>query len=106
MLQQTQIPRVLPKYEEFLQEFPTLEALAKAHNHKLLSVWKGLGYWKRALALKKTAKIIVGSRATNLRRSFGISLPEQLEKLPASKKILASLEKDGLLKKKRNSYAL
>ena len=59
MLQQTQVARVIPKYQEFLKAFPTLHALAKAPDKKLLLVWQGLGYWERALALKETAKRIV-----------------------------------------------
>ncbi|MCH7552226.1 A/G-specific adenine glycosylase, partial [Patescibacteria group bacterium] len=58
MLQQTQVTRVLPKYKEFLKEFPTLNSLAKASDKNLLRTWQGLGYWKRALSLKKTAQII------------------------------------------------
>lgn len=58
MLQQTQISRVLPKYKEFLKEFPSLKALAKAPKSKLLKTWHGLGYWRRALYLQETAKII------------------------------------------------
>src|SRR3989344_7649769 len=58
MLQQTQVSRVLPKYKEFLKAFPTLEALAKSSDKKLLKVWSGLGYWRRAEYLKETAKII------------------------------------------------
>lgn len=59
MLQQTQVARVLPKYKEFLKEFPTLQVLAKASDKKLLRVWQGLGYWRRALGLKNTAKAIL-----------------------------------------------
>ena len=59
MLQQTQVARVLLKYKEFLREFPTLRSLAKASDKKLLKAWQGLGYWKRALALKNTAKTIL-----------------------------------------------
>ena len=58
MLQQTQVSRVLPKYKEFLKAFPTLEALAKSSDKKLLKVWSELGYWRRAKYLKETAKII------------------------------------------------
>ena len=81
MLQQTQVSRVLPKYKEFLQTFPTLEALAKAPDKKLLKVWSGLGYWRRAKYLKETARILLGARAVNS-QTFGISLPERLETLP------------------------
>ena len=58
MLQQTQISRVLPKYKEFLKEFSSLKTLAKAPQSKLLKTWQGLGYWRRALYLQETAKII------------------------------------------------
>ena len=59
MLQQTQVSRVLPKYEEFLREFPTLEALAAASQRSLLRIWQGLGYWNRALRLRDAARVIV-----------------------------------------------
>lgn len=58
MLQQTQISRVIPKYKEFLKEFPSLRALAKTPKSKLLKAWQGLGYWRRALHLQHTAKMI------------------------------------------------
>ena len=59
MLQQTQVSRVLPKYEEFLREFPTPEALAAASQAKLLRVWQGLGYWNRALRLRDAARMVI-----------------------------------------------
>ncbi len=72
ILQQTQISRVLPKYKEFLETFPTLEALAKAPDKKLLKVWTGLGYWRRALYLKETAKRIARrARAMDSTRRVG-----------------------------------
>ena len=55
MLQQTQVSRVLPKYAEFLREFPTPEALADSSQASLLRVWQGLGYWNRALRLREAA---------------------------------------------------
>jgi A/G-specific adenine glycosylase len=58
MLQQTQVARVVPKYEAFMREFPTVEALASAPLDRLLGVWQGLGYNRRALALKRAAEII------------------------------------------------
>lgn len=69
MLQQTQVARVLPKYREFLQKFPTLEKLAKALDKTLLQIWAGLGYWRRALYLKGAAKIIVEAKKTNSQMS-------------------------------------
>jgi A/G-specific adenine glycosylase len=59
MLQQTQVSRVIPKYKEFLAAFPTVQTLAKAPEKKLLKVWSGLGYWRRARFLKETAKVVV-----------------------------------------------
>ena len=59
MLQQTQVSRVLPKYEAFLREFPTLEALADALQSSLLRTWQGLGYWNRALRLRDAARMVV-----------------------------------------------
>lgn len=59
MLQQTQVSRVIPKYQEFLTAFPTVEALAKASPAQVLRVWKGMGYNRRALYLQKTARAIV-----------------------------------------------
>ena len=58
MLQQTQVSRVLPKYDEFLLSFPAIESLANANDAKLLQVWSGLGYWRRARMLKETAQEI------------------------------------------------
>jgi A/G-specific adenine glycosylase len=59
MLQQTQVPRVLSRYAEFLRAFPTLRTLARAPSTHVLRVWQGLGYNRRAVALKRTAEIIV-----------------------------------------------
>ena len=59
MLQQTQVSRVISKYEAWIKKFPTAEALAKAEVAEVLKFWSGLGYNRRALNLKKTAEIIV-----------------------------------------------
>jgi A/G-specific adenine glycosylase len=59
MLQQTQVERVLDKYEEFLAAFPHFSALAKAPLQKLLAVWQGMGYNRRALALRALAQKVV-----------------------------------------------
>jgi len=59
MLQQTQVNRVVPKYLEFLQQFPTIEKLAEADTKELLKVWSGLGYNRRAMWLREAAKQIV-----------------------------------------------
>lgn len=59
MLQQTQVSRVLPKYKEFLLMFPTVQALAESKDSDLLTVWSGLGYWRRARFLKEACKTII-----------------------------------------------
>lgn len=57
MLQQTQTSRVVPKYETFLSEWPSFSSLAEASTEALLSVWKGLGYNRRALNLRRSARM-------------------------------------------------
>ena len=59
MLQQTQVLRVLPKYAEFIETYPTVNELAQASTADVLRIWKGMGYNRRALYLKKTAEAIV-----------------------------------------------
>lgn len=59
MLQQTQVDRVIPYYERWLERFPTVEALAEAPTSELIKVWSGLGYNRRAIYLQKTARAVV-----------------------------------------------
>src|ERR1700722_12071061 len=59
MSQQTQLSRVVLKYEAWMERFPTVETLAKASVAEVLEYWSGLGYNRRALHLKKTAESIV-----------------------------------------------
>jgi A/G-specific adenine glycosylase len=59
MLQQTQVSRVISKFHEFKAAFPTLNDLAQADTKKLLQVWSGLGYNRRALWLREAAQQIV-----------------------------------------------
>jgi A/G-specific adenine glycosylase len=56
MLQQTQVARVMDRYGEWLAMFPTLQALAAAPLSAVLELWQGLGYNRRAVALKRTAE--------------------------------------------------
>lgn len=58
MLQQTQVPRVVPRYGSFLALFPTPASLAAAPTADVLAAWQGLGYNRRALALQRSAGII------------------------------------------------
>ncbi len=59
MLQQTQVDRVLPKFEEFLSKWPTVQDLAQAKLSEVLIVWQGLGYNRRARFLHEMAQAIV-----------------------------------------------
>lgn len=59
MLQQTQVSRVIPKYHAFLEQFPTVDALARASAADIIRAWKGLGYNRRALNLQRAARAIV-----------------------------------------------
>ncbi len=59
MLQQTQVERVFSKYDQFISAFPGYFSLGKASLKDVLSVWQGMGYNRRAVALKKTAETIV-----------------------------------------------
>jgi A/G-specific adenine glycosylase len=85
MLQQTQVERVIDKYKEFLSIFPDFSKLAKAPLHKVLTVWQGLGYNRRALALHTGAKQIVKEY-----RGILPSSAEELEKLPGIGRATAS----------------
>ncbi len=58
MLHQTQVGRVIGKFEEFLACWPTVEDLARAPTEELLGVWSGLGYNNRALRLRDAARSI------------------------------------------------
>lgn len=55
MLQQTRAATVVPYYEAFLKQFPTVESLALAPEEALLKAWEGLGYYRRAKNLQKGA---------------------------------------------------
>lgn len=73
MLQQTQVDRVIPKFEAFIAAFPDVQALAAASLADVLKLWSGLGYNRRAKYLHDTAKMIVAE--------FGREFPETEEEL-------------------------
>jgi A/G-specific adenine glycosylase len=56
MLQQTRVDTVIPFYERFLRELPTVHHLAEATRERVLSLWSGLGYYRRARMLHDAAK--------------------------------------------------
>jgi A/G-specific adenine glycosylase len=77
MLQQTQVPRVIPKFTQFIAQFPNTYALAHASLAEVLAVWNGLGYNRRAKFLWQAASII----ENELHGGFPLTIDE-LVKLP------------------------
>jgi A/G-specific adenine glycosylase len=79
MLQQTQVERVLPKYHEWLEKYPTLEALAKAPESDVTQTWRPLGYNIRPRRLQTIARESVAR--------YGGTLPSDEETLRSFKGI-------------------
>jgi A/G-specific adenine glycosylase len=73
MLQQTQVQRVLPKYEQFLTAFPTLADLAAASTADVISAWVPLGYNMRAVRLQSIARQVMNE--------FDGNIPDTIEEL-------------------------
>jgi len=71
MLQQTQVPRVIPRYVAWIQRWPTAEALAAAPRAAVIREWQGLGYNRRAVNLHRASEIVAAE-----------GWPEDLTKLP------------------------
>lgn len=59
MLQQTQVATVIPYYQRFLCQFPTVQTLAESDEQALLGHWEGLGYYRRARSMHAAAREIV-----------------------------------------------
>ena len=76
MLQQTQVDRVVPRFESFVERFPTFETLAEALEEEVLEEWSGLGYYRRARMLHHLAREVAQCPG-GLRRTAG-----ELQKLP------------------------
>ena len=72
MLQQTSVERVRTKYTRFLRAFPGFRALAAASVEEVLAAWKGLGYNRRALALREAARIIWNTYHGRMPRTVGM----------------------------------
>ena len=77
MLQQTQVSRVRRMFPEFLKAFPDVRALARAPLARLLAAWHGMGYNRRALALRAAARTIVERHGGKVPRALGdlVALP-------------------------------
>jgi len=66
MLQQTRVAVVVERYQAFMARFPTLISLALAPEQEVLALWSGLGYYRRARMLHKTAQFVANQREGNL----------------------------------------
>ena len=77
MLQQTQVKTVIPYFKNFVKKIPSLKALSKSNEKKILKLWEGLGYYSRAKYLHKTSKILVKKYDSQIPDSF-----EKLKELP------------------------
>ncbi len=75
MLQQTQVVRVLTRWPEWLERFPSVAALAEAEPAEVLEAWQGMGYNRRALALHRAAKAVV--------QNYGGEFPREAAELKA-----------------------
>jgi A/G-specific adenine glycosylase len=73
MLQQTRVAVVEDRYKKFIDRFPTTRDLARAQERTVLAAWSGLGYYRRARALHRAAKEIVG------RKTFPATAVELME---------------------------
>lgn len=73
MLQQTRVETVIPYFEDWMERFPTIAALASASQQEVLAAWEGLGYYSRARNLQRAAQDVVANH--------GGQLPEKAEEL-------------------------
>jgi A/G-specific adenine glycosylase len=71
MLQQTQVATVIPYYRRFVAEFPDVTSLAAASVERVLALWSGLGYYRRAHLLHRAASAIVSEHAGRFPRDVG-----------------------------------
>ncbi len=69
MLQQTRVETVRPYYARWLRAFPTIQALARASDDRVLKLWEGLGYYSRARNLHQAAQAVVRERDGHLPRT-------------------------------------
>jgi A/G-specific adenine glycosylase len=77
MLQQTQVKTVIPFWERWLRELPTIESAAKADSAKLHKLWEGLGYYTRVRNLQKAAQVILEKHGGKFPEKFAevLALP-------------------------------
>lgn len=73
MLQQTRVAAVLPYYRRWMEQLPTVEALAAVDEERLMKLWQGLGYYSRARNLRRAAQAVM--------EEYGGRFPERYEEL-------------------------
>ena len=73
MLQQTQVKTVIPYFEKFTKKFRNLDSLSKASESKILKLWEGLGYYRRARNLLATSKILI--------KKYNSKLPQEIDEI-------------------------
>jgi len=77
MLQQTQVKTVIPYFNRFVKKIPTLRALSNCSEKKILKLWEGLGYYRRAKNLHASSKILIKKHKGTIPNNF-----EKLKELP------------------------
>ena len=70
MLQQTQVKTVIPYFNKFIKEIKTLKKLSTTSERKVLKLWEGLGYYRRAKNLIRAAKIIQNEKKSILPKTL------------------------------------
>ena len=70
MLQQTQVKTVIPYFNNFVKQVPSLKALSRSSEKKVLKLWEGLGYYRRVKNLHKTSKIIIKEYNGKIPKNF------------------------------------
>lgn len=79
MAQQTQLVTVIPYYERFIEELPTIQSLAEAPEETILTLWQGLGYYSRARNMQTAAQQVMSE--------YGGQMPDTMKGLMSLKGI-------------------
>ena len=96
MLQQTQVKTVVPYFKRFIKEIKTLKILSTTSERKVLKLWEGLGYYRRAKNLIRTAKIIDNWKKILGKELFEACTPKSFKNIKGSEiKLLNIMVKKG-----------
>ncbi len=77
MLQQTKVKTVIPYFKKFTEKYRTIESLSKISENQILKLWEGLGYYRRAINLLASTKLLVKKHKSKLPNTL-----EEIKKLP------------------------